>query len=33
MVEAVMDIIDHLATVDGESFVEVVRRHHEEEES
>lgn len=28
-----MDIIDHLATVDGESFVEVARRHHEEEES
>lgn len=33
VVEAVMDIIDHLATVDGESFVEVVCRHHEEEES
>lgn len=33
VVEAVMDIIDHLATVDGESFVEVARRHHEEEES
>lgn len=33
VVEAVMDIIDHLATVDGEPFVEVARRHHEEEES
>ena len=32
-VEAVMDTIDRLATIDGESFVEIVRRLHEEAEA
>ena len=32
-VEAVMDTIDRLATIDGESFTEAVRRLHEEEEN